>query len=226
MARSMNLKFFYLTLAVIAAIGVAAIWTARARSGAGAATTVSSAALASVGDYEGHVMGSESAPVEIVEFADFQCPACARFVILAGSDVKAGIIDKGYARWRFHDFPLPSHDKAPIAHHAGACAGEQGKFWAMHDQLFYNQGHWSRDGRPLRRFREYASAIGLDVGRYDDCMKSNRYAASFEAAKNEAVALGVSATPSLLIGGVLVAGSLPYDSIKALVERAASNASQ
>lgn len=220
------MKLFYGALAVIGAVGVAALWTARTRGADDGPTTVSSAALAAVGDYEGYVLGSESAPVEIVEFADFQCPACARFTILTASDVKAGLVEGGLARWRFHDFPLPIHQHAPLAHHAAACAGEQGQFWGMHDQLFYNQGRWATESRPGRRFRDYAQALGLDLGRYDDCMGSGRYAARIEQAKREAIELNVTSTPSFLIGNQLVAGAIPYDSIKVLVERAAARASQ
>jgi uncharacterized membrane protein len=157
----MNMKLFYLALVGIAAVGVAAIWGARRSINGAGATSVTSAALASVGEYEGFVLGSDSAPVEIVEFADFQCPACARFAILTASDVKARLVERGLARLRFHDFPLPNHGNAMPAHLAAACAGEQDEFWAMHDQLFYNQGRWSRESRPARRFREYARAIGL-----------------------------------------------------------------
>ncbi len=225
MARSTNMKVFYAALALIAMAGIAAIWMARARSGGGGGvTSVTSAALASVGDYEGYVIGSDSAPVEIVEFADFQCSACARFAILTGSDVKVGLVERGLARWRFHDFPLPIHDNAMAAHLAAACAGEQDQFWAMHDQLFYNQGRWSRASRPNRQFRQYAQAIGLDTRQFDECVDSERQRARIEAAKNEAVALGVGATPSFLIGDMLVTGALPFDSLRTLVEKVASSA--
>lgn len=222
----MNMKVFYLALAGIAIVGAAAIWMARSRSGGEGVTSVTSAALASVGDYEGYVRGSDSAPVEIVEFADFQCPACARFTILAGSEVKASLVDRGLARFRFHDFPLPIHANAMAAHLAAACAGEQGQFWAMHDQLFYNQGRWSRESRPGRRFREYAQALGLELDRFDECVSSERQRARMEVAKTEAMALGVGSTPSFLVGDVLVPGALPYDSLKTLVEKAAARATK
>jgi protein-disulfide isomerase len=222
----MNMKLFYLALVGIAAVGVAAIWGARRSINGAGATSVTSAALASVGEYEGFVLGSDSAPVEIVEFADFQCPACARFAILTASDVKARLVERGLARLRFHDFPLPNHGNAMPAHLAAACAGEQDEFWAMHDQLFYNQGRWSRESRPARRFREYARAIGLEMGQFDECMKSERQRARLEVAKAEATALGVGSTPSFLVGDVLVPGALPYDSLKVLVEKAAGAAAQ
>ena len=226
MARSV-MKTFYLALGAVALIGGAAIWMARGgSSGSEGVTSVSSAALASVGEYEGYVEGSDSALVEVVEFADFQCPACARFTILSGSDIRTGLVERGLARWRFHDFPLPNHQHAIPAHHAAACADEQGQFWAMHDQLFFNQGRWARDARPTRRFREYAQAIGLDVDRFEACMESDRYRARIEAGKNEAVALGINSTPSFLIGDMIVAGALPYDSIRTLVEKAAARAAQ
>ncbi len=226
MAEHMKLKVFYGALGIIALGGVGALLLARNSSTQGGPTTVETAALAAVGDYEGYVMGDESAPVEIVEFADFQCPACARFTILTASDVKARLVETGLARWRFHDFPLPIHNHALAAHHAAACAGEQGRFWEMHDQLFYNQGRWSRERRPTGLFRGYARAIGLDVKQYEDCMDSNRYAARIERAKQEGVELGVNSTPSFLVGDQLVSGAVPYDSLKVLAERAARAVTQ
>lgn len=222
----MNMKVFYLALAGLAIVGVAAIWMAGSRPGGDGVTSVTSAALANVGEYEGFVLGGDSAPVEIVEFADFQCPACARFSILTGPDVKASLVDRGLARLRFHDFPLPIHANAMAAHLAAACAGEQGQFWAMHDQLFYTQGRWSGESRPGRRFRQYAQAMGLDLDRFDECVKSERQRARIEVAKNEAMALGVGSTPSFLIGDVLVPGALPFDSVRTLVEKAAGRATQ
>ena len=217
MARQVKLKPFFLGLGAIAVIGVGAIWMAW---GGGSAPTEAAPLPVSAGSFEGYVLGSDTAAVEVVEYADFQCPACARFAILTAPEVKAQLVNTGRVRWRFMDFPLPSHDKAELVHHAAACAGEQGGFWAMHDVLFRNQGAWVRSRRPKQVLRDLAEAIGLDVKQYDDCMGSNRYAARIAATKADAVAVGVSSTPSFVIGGLLISGHLAYDSVVTLVERA------
>lgn len=223
MAQSVSMKLFYGVLAVIVLVGVGAIWKARGGGGGAiAATPVSAAAIAAASDFGGYVMGSDSAPVEIVEYADFQCPACSRFALVTGPDVKRRIVDQGLARWRFRDFPLSQHQNAVPAHHAAACAGEQGKFWPMHDQLFFYQNEWAFDRRPERRFEDYAEAVAVDIGRYRECMQEGRYLAQIEASRQQGVNVGVPSTPTFIIGGRMIPGALAYDSIKAFVERAAA----
>jgi protein-disulfide isomerase len=90
----------------------------------------------------------------------------------------------------------------------------------MMERIFYNQSRWARDRRPDRRMKEYAEAVGLDLGQYDDCMDEQRYVGQIEAARQEGISVGVGSTPSFVIGGLLVIGSLPYDSVVRLVERA------
>ncbi len=221
MAGSVKLTPFYFGLAVIVIVGGALIW--RARDTGGGATEVGPVPVATDG-FAGYMMGSDSAPVEIVEFADFQCPACARFAILTAPDVKERLINTGLVRLRFRDMPLSSHPNAPAAHHAAACADEQGRFWEMHDQLFFNQRAWASERRPAGRLRGYARAIGLDVGRYDDCMASNRYVARIASGPREAAEVGIGSTPSFVIGGTLVVGAVGYDSVETLVNRAVAAA--
>ncbi|NIM52114.1 MAG: thioredoxin domain-containing protein [Gemmatimonadales bacterium] len=217
MAGPVNLKPFYVGLGVVAVAGIAAIWWAK--EGGSEARAVDPVPV-SAGSFAGYVLGSDSAPVEIVEYADFECGGCAYFAILTGPDVKNRLVSTGRVRWRFRDFPLPQHRNAPAAHLAAACAGEQGRFWEMHDHIFFNQGAWVSDNRPARRFRDYARALGLDLDQYEACMDQQRYAARIQASKDEGVALGVNSTPSFIIGDILIPAALSYDSLVKLVERA------
>ncbi|MGD8727109.1 MAG: thioredoxin domain-containing protein, partial [Gemmatimonadales bacterium] len=173
-----------------------------------------------VAAFPGYVLGSDSAPVEIVEYADFGCAACAYFAVLTGPDIKERLVNTGRVRWRFRDFIGPSHPNSLDAHLAAGCAGEQGQFWSMHDQIMFNQQRWSRESRPARALRDYARAIGLDMGRYDACVESQHLVARFEAVKQEGRAIGLAATPSFVIDGMLYTGAIPYDSLVVLVERA------
>lgn len=218
----MSVKAFYAALAIIAVVGVAAIWMARG----GSAPAEVAPPPVSAAQFEGYVLGSDTAAIEIVEYADFECGACASFAILTGPDVKARLVNTGRVRWRFLDFPLPSHENAPLAHHAAACAAEQDQFWSMHDALFLNQGAWARSRRPERVIRDLAELIGLDMRAYEGCMDANRYAARIQATKNQGVSMGVSATPSFIVGGLLISGALPFDSLLTLVERAEANRTQ
>jgi protein-disulfide isomerase len=216
MAQSMNLKPFYAVLGVVAVVGAAAIWMARTE---GSAVDVGLIPVSAT-SFPGHLLGSDSAAVEIVEYADFECGACAHFAILTLPDIKQRLVATGRVRLRFRDFPLPGHSKSPAAHMAAACAGEQGRFWEMKDQLFFGQQTWVRDRRPARRFEQYAETIGLDRKQYEDCVDDDRYAAQIAAGREEGMTVGVNSTPSFLIGGLLVVGSIPYDSVVALVRRA------
>ena len=215
-------KSFYLALIVIAVVGAGLIWSQRGSGGAGA-TAVPIADLESIGStFEGYVIGRSSAPVEVTEFADFQCPACARHAILTKPDVMRRLIRPGRVRWVFKDLPLNIHDKARSAHLAAACAAEQDLFWQMHDQLFYRQSRWTRDRRAERRFREYAETIGADLNRYDECVRSGRYNSRIEASVQEAITLGVSSTPTFVIGNRMIPGAIPYDRFKQIVDSLAA----
>jgi len=223
MAQSRNLKPFYIAFAAVAVVGAAAIWWARGSR----ATPVEVGPTPVVGsDFAGYVIGSDSARVEIREYADFGCAACSHFAVLSGPDVRSRLVATGRVRVRFRDFVIPSHPGSPDAHMAAACANEQGQFWAMHDQLFFNQRLWARERQPDRQFRNYAEAIGLNMGSWNACMRDRRYAARIDAAKQEGIALGVDATPSFVIGGLLVSSAIPYDSIVVLVERAEARLGQ
>ena len=215
-----SLKPFYIGLGGIALVGAAFIYMARGRDGA--STAVEAPPAVPGGPvFEGHVMGSDSAPVTITEWADFECPACAQFAILTGPDIKQRLVATGQVRWIFRDFPLGMHRNSLSAHHAAQCAGEQGRFWEMHDQVFFNHGRWVPERRPERVLRELAKATAVDMARYDECMSDNRYGARLQQLQADAAARGISSTPTFEIGGQRVSGALLYDDLKKLVDRAA-----
>ena len=115
--------------------------------------------------------------------------------------IKEQLIATHKVRWRYRDFPIPGHAYGRFAAHAAQCAGEQGKFWEMHDQLFYHH-QWAQTGRdPSRLFRDFARAIGLDLDRYDACMKSGRYASRIEFSRQEGLSKLVDGTPTFYING-------------------------
>lgn len=168
--------------------------------------------------FHGYLKGSKDAPVEITEFADYQCPFCQTFATLQMPTIEDRLVNSGRLRWRYRDFPLQQHQFARLAAHSAACADEQGKYWAQHEQIYQGQSEWAaaRDAGPL--FRNYARTAGLDLGRYDSCMKSGKYAGRIQASYNEGVQLGVSSTPTLLIGNRLYRGRLDSDAIIKMVD--------
>lgn len=218
MARAVGLKPFYGVLAGIALAGGGWIWMSARSAGPAAPEPLPDGAVSAAADFPGYALGSEAAPIEVIEYADFECPACAQFAILTMHDVKQRLISAGRVRWLFRDFPLPDHRNSRPAHHAAACAGEQERFWEMHDQLFYDQGAWAAERNPTRRFRDYARAIRLDLRRYDDCMETGRYRARIDASARTGQELGVSATPTFIIGNRRYPGAMSYDHLKSVID--------
>lgn len=222
MAPQRGLKTFYIGLGIVAIVGIGALlW---ARNSGGVALTLEQVDPVSLtgSGFEGYVLGHDSAPVTFVEYADFQCPACAQFAVLTGPDVKRRLVETGRIRWVFRDFPLPAHRNAVPAHHAAACASDQDRFWEMHDMLFFRHGEWALEGRPERRFVEYARAIGLDMPAYEACMNEGTHLGRIQAMRQEGIDQGVSSTPTFVIGDQRVSGAMLYDRIEELVRQAAA----
>lgn len=171
---------------------------------------------------EGYVLGNPSAPVHILEFADFECPSCARFSILTEADVRKQIVDAGLASFTFYDFPLPQHKNTMVAHNSAACAAEQGKFWEMHDRIFNEQDRWNTEATddPLSLMKDYAQAVGVSVPQWEACVKSRKYQHKIDANQAEGARRNVNSTPSFVIGDKLFAGSLSYDEFKKYVDEA------
>ncbi len=218
MAGRVNLRLFYGGLAVIALLGAGGIWMASSRARGAEVQILEAPVAVGTSTFPGFVIGSDSAPVEIVEYADFECPACAAFTILAGPDIKQRLVATGLARWRFRGYPL--HQQSLLPHHAARCAGEQGLFWQMHDLLMQYQREWITSRRQLGRFREYAQASGVDLDQYDECMREGRYASQILATRDE-IAGSVKATPTFDIGDVRLVGAQPFDTIAKYVRLAA-----
>lgn len=195
-----GMKPFYIVLGGIAVVGAALIvW--QVKGGAPPRPSLTDVPVMAVSGERGVLIGSDSAPVEITEFSDFECPWCARFAVLTMPDIKSRLVATGKARLRFVHFPLDGHVSSPSAHLAAACANEQGRFWEMHDGIYDTQSDWVASRRPDRVLRDVARRVGLDLGRYDDCMREQGPWPSVMADKRFGEAAGVGGTPSFMING-------------------------
>jgi len=168
--------------------------------------------------FRGYLKGSPNAPIEITEYADFQCPFCQTFATLQMPTIDERLIQTGRVRWRYRDFPLQQHPFSRLAAHSAACADEQGKYWQQHQRIYEGQSEWSEARDAGAIFRNYSKANGLDLGRYDACMKSGKYAGRIQASYNEGVQVGVNSTPTLLIGDRLYKGRFDSDAIIKMVD--------
>jgi len=174
----------------------------------------------------GHVIGSDSAPVEVVEFADFECPACGSFATLTEPDVRKRLVATGVVRYRFMDYPLSMHRNTWSAHRAAWCAGEQGKFWEMHDALFFNQDRWSGEttSRPMGVISDIARGVGVNMDQFSGCVDSRKFDPQIRANQQEAERRQVASTPTFLIGNKKVASAISYDEFKRHVDEAVAQA--
>lgn len=220
-----RLNAFYIVLGLVAIAGVGALAFAMMRSGGGAATApIPVEGLdnpqALVARATGIVRGSADAPVKILEFADYQCPACGVFSAQVEPRLRAAYIDPGKVQFVYYDFPLTSiHQHAFLAARAGRCANEQNKFWEYHDIIFGRQSEWSAKGRANDSFSEYAGLAGLDRRAFEACLNSDKYADVVSANYRLGEQLGVNSTPTLIINGRRVGNPLNYEEIKALIDQ-------
>jgi protein-disulfide isomerase len=147
--------------------------------------------------------GPEGAPVEVVEYADFQCPACATFVNSGLYDQLQSYIAADQVRYVFHDFPLSQHHNAPIASQAAYCAGEQGQYWEMHEAIFLRQTQWSNmsNQAAASAFAAMGAELGLDGEALAACINSDEYTAHIQSAFQAAIAANIQGTPTFIVNG-------------------------
>jgi protein-disulfide isomerase len=152
--------------------------------------------------------GPETAPVLLVEFADFECPYCAK----AHPQIKKLREEfAGKISVVFKDLPLPMHANAWKAAEAARCAGDQGKYWEYHDVLF------DAGGLDVPRLKQHARELGLEGERFDTCLDSGAQRAAVTKDYTEAQQLGITGTPSFFLNGEFFTGALDYTTLKNMV---------
>jgi protein-disulfide isomerase len=196
-------------------VGLVFVWgmmsAAVARAGAASADVPAAPGIA-VDASDSAALGPKNAPVTIVEFADFQCPYSAQ-----ASRTLKGLLLRypNQVRWVFKHYPLRIHPGAPLAHEAALAAGEQGKFWEMHDLLFRNQNRLNRHDLVA-----YAAELNLDLTAFREALESRRLRHRVVRDLNEGRRhLQVGVTPTFFINGKRVAGARPLSELRQLIER-------
>ncbi|HEX8069573.1 MAG TPA: thioredoxin domain-containing protein [Pyrinomonadaceae bacterium] len=190
----------YLPLAIIAVVLVAAAaggaWLWRAARPAPAAGALAKGAP---GAQPARAEGPEGAPLVLEEFGDYQCPPCGQYFPEV-ERLKAEYGDR--LRLVFRHFPLTqAHQHALAAAHAAEAAGQQGKFWEMHRQLYQTQAAWSKAAEPRALFAGYAQGLGLDVERWRRDMDGAEADARVVADHERGRSLGVTGTPTFFLNG-------------------------
>ncbi len=160
------------------------------------------------------VKGSANAPVTIVEFSDYECPYCRRFATETLPQIILKYVDTGKAKLIFRDFPLSFHQNAQKAAEAAECAGDQGKYYEMHDKLF---GNGVAGG--VGAFKQYAIELGLDTSEFSQCLDSGKAAAEISRDFNDGQNLGVTGTPAFFINDKVVVGAQPFSVFEQIIEQ-------
>jgi len=170
------------------------------------------------------ILGNESAPVTIIDFSDFQCPNCARFVKSTEPEINREYIATGKAVLVFKHFPRLGSDSFSAAL-ASECADEQGKFWEYHDILYANQQGENSGWASSEKLKEFASQTGLDRQQFDPCLDSEKYRPVIDRDLALVKELDLQSTPSFLIlksDGTdmeVLSGAHPFPSFKALIDK-------
>ena len=196
--RGGSLGIFYLILAIIAIVGVALLAIANQRPGTDTSrpsitTTIPLDTLPA--------RGKADAPVTVVEYADFQCPACGDFATTMEAGIVKDYVDTGKVRFVFHDFPLPQHANAIAAAEAARSAADQGAFWPYHDLLYAKQAEWENSPQPLALFTAYAEQLKLDRGKFEAAYNSHMHLATIKQLYQDSSNGGVNQTPTFAIDG-------------------------
>jgi protein-disulfide isomerase len=154
--------------------------------------------------------GPADALVTIVEFSEFQCPFCTR-VLPTIKQIQDTYKDK--VRVVFRHNPLPFHKDAPLASQAALAAGEQGKFWEMHDVLFANQKKLKPEN-----ISEYAGKLGLDMAKFNADLQSDKVKNTIKRDQQLAATFGARGTPNFFINGRQVTGARPFPAFKTIID--------
>lgn len=163
-----------------------------------------------------NVKGEATISATLVEYSDFQCPACAGYYPVVKQLNKDF---KGKLRFVYRYFPLRTiHKNAEIASIAAEAAGRQNKFWEMHDLLFENQTEWSDLTDPREKFKEYAKFIGLDMEKFQNDLNSKEAKDKVEADYQNGLSLGVNATPTFFLNDQKISNPRTYEEFKAIIE--------
>lgn len=155
-------------------------------------------------------IGPKGAPIELIEFTDYECPFCTR----ARPTVTALLEKyKDKIHYTLRDYPLPFHGNAKKAHEAAHCAGEQGKYWEMNKILF-------KDSKALQvdKLKGYAKELGLNTAKFDKCLDSGKFGKKVDENQAYGSSIGVNGTPAFFINGIALSGAQPVENFTVIID--------
>jgi protein-disulfide isomerase len=170
-----------------------------------------------------NIIGPENARVTLIEYSDFQCPACAMYF---------PVVEKLFAessttmRLVYRHFPLPQHANAMIASQASEAAALQGKFWPMYRLIFDNQTEWENSTKAREIFTQYAERIGLNMTSFKKDIDSDIVKNKIQASRDEGIKIGINGTPTFFVNGKAISNPQGYEQFKTIIEEAIKNSTK
>lgn len=174
----------------------------------------------------GHTIGQDDAKVTIVEFTDFQCPFCQRHYQQTFGQIKTNYVDTGKIKYESRNFPLSFHANAEKSAEAAECAGDQNKFWEMHEKLFATQSDWANlsGADAVAAFKKYATEVGVGATAFNTCLDSGSKASVVQADIAAGSSAGIDGTPGFWIIGPdgqqqMISGAYPYATFQSAIDK-------
>jgi protein-disulfide isomerase len=165
-----------------------------------------------------NVFGPSDAPVTIVEYSDYQCPACQLYYFVLEKVFASSTVP---IRFVYRHFPLGQHKNAINAAMAVEASGLQGKYWEMHKMVFENQSDWQDLGDASSIFASYAKELGLDLEKFKIDLGSTVLKDKIKASADEGLKIGIDSTPTFFINGKSITNPASYDEFKSIIEKSA-----
>lgn len=175
-----------------------------------------------------NTVGDPNAPIKLEEFSDFQCPYCQRFYLQTEEQLISTYVTTGKVYFVYRSFGEFIGPESRAAAEAAYCAGDQNKFWEMHDFLFTNHTGENVGDFTNRRLLAFGEKIGLDMGAFRDCLNSGKYSSRVDQDFADGRAAGVKATPSFVLTYTvngqtvteLIEGAQPFSEFQSKIEAA------
>ncbi len=164
-------------------------------------------------------LGSNTAKVTVVEYADYQCPFCEKWYSSVMPDLKSKYIDTGKIKFVYQDFAFLGPDSNTAAE-ASHCAADQNKFWQYHDYLFSHQGQEGSAWATGDHQKQFAAAVGLNTTQFNSCLDSGKYKQEVLDETAAGKSYGVSGTPSVFVNGQIIVGAQPAATFEKAIDAA------
>lgn len=204
-----------IALALIAAIGL--IWSNRDSSNLPTLHAADAAALEGI-PTDGRVIGDANAPVKLVEYGDYQCPACASFSQSTFPTLLSDYIATGKVSFEFRDLAFLGDDSVTAAE-AAACSIDQDGFWLYHDTIYANHYGENLGNLSKSRLLQMAKLSGLDGDKISSCLDAGTTATDVQNMHSEATQLGLNSTPSFVLNGQVIQWQ-GWDAMKQAIDAA------